>query len=1199
MEKLKHVLAQEDTVLFVGSGISLWSGLPTWSGMIEELALFVEQSGANAELIRAEAGRGDLLQAASYGFDKLTKPQIGEFIRKACRYGEAKPHEIHRKVVSLGPRYFITTNYDDLIEQSLRKWQPDRFYPPAVSNRQLTEMGGIVAARASNFVFKPHGDAADVESIILTREQYRTLLPQGEHHAALESVKMLLASRPVVYLGFGLRDPDFIYVKDLLANTYQGGARDHYAIMADVSEPEVDFWRKNYGIHLVSYVTTARANHSKDHSALLDLLDTLREQPPVAASNPALDPKSPHVVLALARYAAGLSRMPKLDPEFPIRVHSETRYENGLWTEFDEFDNCPVEEFLDFGPEGALLIGLPGAGKSYSLRRATARLAERLHQACLADTFDDSKVVVPIFADLKLYRGDLHQLVSETLPASLLLHELIRTFKVKIYLDSFNEMPREFWESGSYEANFLKFTEEYDHVSLIIGSRTTDGLAKMELPTYLLDEIEKEAVSDELTRRGIAFTGRFSQEMHQLLQRPFYFQYIASGAITLPAEAHPRDFYKGLFEKASDAFVARFGQRFDLEGILSVVAYEALNRGEEAFPLTELLGVLKEALGTLDVSQKDIANWLVSISIVIPYTGGRIAFVHQSVTEYLAASELARRYLADPKILREKLALTRWDQALFLTVSLLPPSEAKNFLHSVIQADFVLALNAAKYLDVGRDEVISELLAEIPKQCSANFDWRVISVLQSTLPLNATHEPYLREMALTGDVLGGVALTRLASLCGEQAKEQFLPLLLERRNDFGFCEVGVGPALFPFVLEEDARTLAVWADQIEAELAKDTDDDEFRGFIAGAAYLLTKLDIAVIRREFLPVSGKVISKVRGKIVCSVLERLEDHHASAALPLAAELLLQDFGEVTTAIFLIGEFSNKKPDLSWECFTATHIAILEEMLVELDLRNEAMGALKCICNARPDLKKLVTQTASKKRGIEKAVLLYTADATDMNPVYEALEELLSMSEDQRKAEPLGLLRNIEFDWAAKDQLFFDLLKLRDADLASTLFGAGIPHNIPCLSALDARQLEWWLEWMLDLLCAEKFPQLLNKLCALFARNINDETLGQLLSNFNETNSKFRRLLISAFIPHLPHITTDDFSEDAISFLLADLSREESLSTFQGHVLGWTATERFIAERLLPLLPEAQPPLAGNLRDVLRQAGRRHGRRYIMES
>lgn len=119
MRKLGQVLAQEDTVLCIGSGISMWSGLPSWPQFIEELAGFVEAVGANADLIRAEAARGDLLQAASFGFDKLTKPQIGDFVRSACRYGAATPHEIHRKIVSLGPRCFITTNYDNLLEESL------------------------------------------------------------------------------------------------------------------------------------------------------------------------------------------------------------------------------------------------------------------------------------------------------------------------------------------------------------------------------------------------------------------------------------------------------------------------------------------------------------------------------------------------------------------------------------------------------------------------------------------------------------------------------------------------------------------------------------------------------------------------------------------------------------------------------------------------------------------------------------------------------------------------------------------------------------------------------------------------------------------------------------------------------------------------------------------------------------------------
>src|ERR1017187_3602979 len=70
---------------------------------------------------------------------------------------------------------------------------------------------------------------------------------------------------------------------------------------------------------------------------------------------------------------------------------------------------------------------------------------------------------------------------------------------------------------------------------------------------------------------------------------------------------------------------------------------------------------------------------------------------------------------------------------------------------------------------------------------------------------------------------------------------------------------------------------------------------------------------------------------------------------------------------------------------------------------------------------------------------------------------------------------------------------------------------------------------------------------------------------------------------------------FGADAVSFLFADLNRAGSVERWRGHLLG-TATEQFVNERLLPLVADAKPPLSDNLRKVLRQAGPRHGRRYV---
>ena len=82
----------------------MWSGLPSWTDAVEELARFLEATGVNPDLVRVEANKGDLVQAASYGLDRLTKQQMGEFIWSLCRCGTARPEEIHRKIVNLGPR---------------------------------------------------------------------------------------------------------------------------------------------------------------------------------------------------------------------------------------------------------------------------------------------------------------------------------------------------------------------------------------------------------------------------------------------------------------------------------------------------------------------------------------------------------------------------------------------------------------------------------------------------------------------------------------------------------------------------------------------------------------------------------------------------------------------------------------------------------------------------------------------------------------------------------------------------------------------------------------------------------------------------------------------------------------------------------------------------------------------------------------
>lgn len=904
------------------------------------------------------------------------------------------------------------------------------------------------------------------------------------------------------------------------------------------------------------------------------------------------------MVLALVRHAAGLSLSPKLSPEFQIRVHAEPekRGDNLFVHRVGRFDHSPVEKFLDDGPERAMLIGLPGAGKTYALRRSAARLADKLHESCLSGSFDTKSLVVPILADLKLYSGNLEELVSQELPRSLPLDEVTKRFKVKIFLDSFNEMPREYLENGSYEADFTTFTTKIGNSSLIISSRTKDGLDKLKFPVYKLDQIDKKDVAVELQRLEIEIEGPFFHEVLSMLQRPFYFQQVASGAVKLPKEAHhPRDFYRVFFENLREKFEAQFRIQLDIETVLSHAAYNALNRGEEAFPLSELLRILRtspETLDLVDVDAREIANWLVSVSVLISYTRGRVAFVHQSVTEYLAALELARKYRSSPHILNEKLSITRWDQALFMTLSLLPEAPAETFLNDIIKADFALALRAAKYLEVEREKVVSKFLSEIPERIQAlePLDHDDIELaVEFHLPLTDTHETSLRVLIGLGDMIGAAGICRLVELKGEGVKDELLQLLVDRCDDFNLCCNGIARALKPFATDEDANKVAAWADSMQA-----APDDELEGFISGAAEFLSGLDLSVIRREFVPAdASKEISIVRGQTLCSILQ---EHHSTAALDLAGELLCRGITEAATTIYFISNFAKPDDELSWDSYGSDHVRHLLSILDTED--SFALDALKCLCAGRPDLSEAVRQEASEKSGIEKAVLMHCVSPADFAPVFEALSELVEMDNEQRHEQPLQILDGLECDWTGQEELFVQLLKLRDVPLATLLLNGANPPLLPSLGNLNIGPIHWWLEWMMEVSASDSTMCFLDDLGGLFSKHLNRDVQREFVLEFNKPSSKFKRLLLQFVLPHFTDITTDTFSEDAILFLLATLSEEGSTSRFRGHLLGRTATEEFVTERLLPLLSDIKQPFSKNLHTVLRHAGSRHGRRYFVK-
>jgi hypothetical protein len=113
----------------------------------------------------------------------------------------------------------------------------------------------------------------------------------------------------------------------------------------------------------------------------------------------------------------------------------------------------------------------------------------------------------------------------------------------------------------------------------------------------------------------------------------------------------------------------------------------------------------------------------------------------------------------------------------------------------------------------------------------------------------------------------------------------------------------------------------------------------------------------------------------------------------------------------------------------------------------------------------------------------------------------------------------------------------------------------------------------------------------IAGLFAQQLEQAGQQEFVAEFNNSSSKYRGLLLKYILPYFREFTIDVFNEDAISFMLADLNQMK-VSHFPGNLIALTATEKFINERLLPLLPDAKGLFLENLHEVLKAAGSRHG-------
>lgn len=264
-------------VFFVGAGLSIDAGYPTWDGLIGELIGEAEKVSwvSNEKIVEYKK----LIKDSSkflFLAEEL-RVELGshftKYMEKRFQYSTNNPTKNHELIVTTQSSLVVTINYDDLIEQAFNRLY--RTYPNVFIYSQAREAANNFWKNRF-FILKAHGDAKrDIDTLILSQKDYRkTLYREPGYRSLLQSI---FTTKSIFFVGVSLNDPEFNQLLDFLHDSYHGGGPTHFLLVEKEKNMETLSRRyfDDFNIQTIPY-----ENSKGDHAELTRILEFLQAEAP-------------------------------------------------------------------------------------------------------------------------------------------------------------------------------------------------------------------------------------------------------------------------------------------------------------------------------------------------------------------------------------------------------------------------------------------------------------------------------------------------------------------------------------------------------------------------------------------------------------------------------------------------------------------------------------------------------------------------------------------------------------------------------------------------------------------------------------------------------------------------------------------------------------------------------------------------------
>ena len=217
IETYVQALHDQNAAIFAGAGLSIPAGLVNWKELLRGVA-----GDIGLDVDKEE----DLITVAQFhvnergGRHRINQALIHEF---AIRSKSTDNHEL---LASLPIKTYWTTNYDSLIEDSLRAHGKTPDVKITVENLATT------VPRRDAVVYKMHGDVSQPDKAVVTKDDYESY--ESRRHLFSMALQGDLVSKTFLFLGFSFNDPNMNYILSRIRVLLGENRREHYCLLRRV-----------------------------------------------------------------------------------------------------------------------------------------------------------------------------------------------------------------------------------------------------------------------------------------------------------------------------------------------------------------------------------------------------------------------------------------------------------------------------------------------------------------------------------------------------------------------------------------------------------------------------------------------------------------------------------------------------------------------------------------------------------------------------------------------------------------------------------------------------------------------------------------------------------------------------------------------------------------------------------------------------